>query len=147
MLTDHLHPKEGGTIWDWPGDNVIDRLYHPNWRDDDFMDTISRLAKTRGPRKITPDELPDLVTFADVNDPSSVIEVDPNDLQATLGQGVTWNEITFEMTDEPITTRITAKLPWLTAYRQKNLRLDGTNHGAKRVIANQLSWSDFVQTR
>ncbi len=125
---------------------MLDPLYHPNWRDDDFMEVISRLAKTRGPRKITPEALPDLVTFADIDDPRSVIEVDPNNLQATLGQGVTWNEITLEMTDEPITTGIEKKLPWLPAYFEKNFRLDGSDHGAKRDIANQLSWPDFDQS-
>jgi hypothetical protein len=35
--------------------------------------------------------------------PKVVMEVDPNDLQATLGPGVTWNEITIESSDEPLT--------------------------------------------
>jgi len=98
------------------------------------MEVISRLAKTRGPRKITPEALPDLVTFADIDDPRSVIEVDPNNLQATLGQGVTWNEITLEMTDEPITTGIEKKLPWLPAYFEKNFRLDGSDHGPRGIL-------------
>jgi hypothetical protein len=47
---------------------------------EDFIDDVPRLARLRGPRQITPADLPDLVTFADVKDPKSVIEVDPNDL-------------------------------------------------------------------
>lgn len=146
LLTSHLHPEPGGTVWDWPGDNMLDRLYHPNWRDDDFMEVISRLAKSRGPRRITPEELPNLVTFADINDPKSVIEVDPNNLQGTLGRDITWNEITFEMTDEPITKGIELKLPWINAYFQNNFRLDGTAYGSSRELANMLSWSDFDQS-
>jgi hypothetical protein len=73
-----------------------------------------------------------------------VIEIDPNDLQATLGQGVTWNEITFESTNEPITGGIRTKLPWIEAYFQKNLRLDGQNLGfPKKDLANNLGWADF----
>ena len=58
----------------------------------DFMDDVPRIARMRGPHAITPADLPDLVTFADINDPKSVIEIDPNDLQATLGPNITWNE-------------------------------------------------------
>ena len=50
------------------------------------MEDVPRLALLRGPQQIAPQDLPDLVTFADVKIPKSVIEVDPNDLQATLGR-------------------------------------------------------------
>jgi hypothetical protein len=145
LLTSHLHEKPGGTVWDWPGDELLSRLYGPLWRDD-FLGGISRLANMRGPRSIAPADLPDLVTFANVNDPKSVFEVDPNGLQATLGQDITWNAITLEMTDEPITTGIEKKLPWLPEYFQKNFRLDGSQYGSNRNTANQLSWSDFDQS-
>jgi hypothetical protein len=65
------------------------------------MDDVPSIARMREPHRVTLAELPDLVTFADINDPKSVIEVDPNDLQATLGSNITWNEITLESTDEP----------------------------------------------
>ena len=68
------------------------------------MDTVAAIARARGPRTITGEELPDLVTFENVNDPKSVLSVNQNDLQATLGSAVSWNEITLESTDEPITT-------------------------------------------
>ena len=70
----------------------------------------------RGPHKITPADLPDLVTFADINDPKSVIEVHPNNLHAALGPNISWNEITFESTDESVSKGIELKLPWLPAY-------------------------------
>jgi hypothetical protein len=145
LLTSHLHEKpHHGVIWDWSGGDLLFRLY--GLRSTNFMDDVARLARMRGPRKITPADLPDLVTFADVNDPKSVVEVNPNDLSATLGQNVTWNEITLEATNEPITTGIKSKLPWLSEYFAKNLRLDGTDHGAVRGITNQLSSYDFDQT-
>jgi hypothetical protein len=127
-----------------PG-SVLSRIYGlaPS---DDFMDGVRRIARTRGPRAISSADLPDLVTFADINEPKSVIEVDPNDLQATLGPNITWNEITLESTDEPITTGIRTKLPWLNEYFERNLRLDGSNLGTKRELANILSWFDFDQS-
>ena len=47
---------------------------------------ISIVSGLRGKRPLTTDELPDLVTFADVNDPKSVQRVDPNNLEATLAR-------------------------------------------------------------
>ncbi|MGY3582092.1 hypothetical protein ACVIGB_000985 [Bradyrhizobium sp. USDA 4341] len=149
LLTSHLHEKPGGVIWDWSGAGLLSRFYGlPTGfgNADAFLDWVARLSHERGPVTITPNDLPDLVTFADVNDPMSVIEVNPNDLQETLGKNVTWNEITLDMTDEPVTTSIKSKLPWLSEYRAKNFRLDGSKYGTNRTIANQLDSYDFDQS-
>ena len=106
-----------------------------------FLEDVPRLARMRGPRPIAPTDLPDLVTFADVSNPGSVIEVDPNELPSTLGQNIGWHEITLESTDEPTTAGIKAKLPWLTAYRDR--MLDGAHYRDKNTTANSLSTADF----
>jgi len=125
---------------DWgPGVMILSELYgRPSA---DFMDDVRRISRMRGPRKIAPTDLPDLVTFADISDPNSVIEVDPENLQATLGPNITWNEITLEMTDEPITAGIRTKLPWLATYYDK--MLDGSPHHDKKTLANKLNTADF----
>jgi hypothetical protein len=105
------------------------------------MENVSHVAHMRGPRRISPNDLPDLVTFADINDPKSVIEVDPNNLQAALGPGVSWNEITLESTDEPVTTGIKANLPWLPAYY--GLTLDGHRYHDNNTLANKLGTAAF----
>jgi hypothetical protein len=147
LLTSHLHPKYGKEQrWSrdgGPHDNLLSRLYGVTLSAG-TLDYISRIARMRGARKITPDDLPDLVTFANINDPKSVIEVDPNDLQATLGPNITWNEITLESTDEPISTGIRMRLPWLQAYYSKMLDGDTVSYfGAKKTLANSLSTADF----
>ena len=143
LLTSHLHPKYGEAVrWSrdgGPGLRLMSRLYGLAPSGD-----VSRIARLRGSREITPDDLPDLVTFADINDPKTVIEVDPNNLQATLGPGVSWNEITLESTDEPITTGIKAKLPWLPAYRDRMLNGDPLHYA--HTLANSLSTFDFDQS-
>jgi hypothetical protein len=158
LLTSQLHPEYGTTViagrrvlkQRWSRDAGPDiafflRLYGEA-PSDDFLAGVSRLARMRGPRRITPADLPDLVAFADINDPKSVIEVYPNDLQATLGPNITWNEITLESTDEPVTKGIELKLTWLPAYFEGNLRLDGSTYGANKELANILNWSDFDQS-
>jgi hypothetical protein len=149
LLTNQLHPKyDDKRHWTrdaGPGVAQMSALYGQA-QSAHYMDDLPRLARMRGPRKISPTNLPDLMTFADVNDPNSVIEVDPNELQATLGPNVTWHEITLEMTDEPVTRGIRTKLPWLAAYFDKNLSLDGSDIGTKNELANILTWSDFDQS-
>jgi len=128
-----------------PG-SVLFRIYG-QVSSDDFMDDVKRIARVRGPRAITAADLPDLVTFADINEPKSVIEVDPNDLQAALGPSITWNEITLESTDEPTTTAIATKLPWLPEYSKRGLQLDGSQFGRQKDLANILSSFDFIRIR
>jgi hypothetical protein len=143
LLTSRLHPKYGSAMrWTpdaGPGDSLLSQLYGPALPD--FMENVSHVAHMRGPRRISPNDLPDLVTFADINDPKSVIEVDPNNLQAALGPGVSWNEITLESTDEPVTTGIKANLPWLPAYY--GLTLDGHRYHDNNTLANKLGTAAF----
>lgn len=147
LLTSQLHPRYGEDLrWtrDAGPDHLLSDLSAPT--SEAFLDNVSRLAGMRGAHKITPNDLPDLVTFADINDPKTVIEVDPNNLQTTLGPNITWNEITLESTDEPVTKGIDLKLTWIPAYFEKNLNLDGSDLGTKNELANILSWPDFNQS-
>jgi hypothetical protein len=153
LLTDQLHPRYNIDVR-WFSDGgpsyfLLERLYGlrpPSPPTTTVLAYISKLASMRGPRKMTPDDLPDLVTFADVDEPKSVIEVDRNDPQGSLGPNITWHEITLEITDEPITTGIEKKLPWIGEYFQKNLRLNGSSYHDNNELANILSWYDFDQS-
>jgi len=148
LLTSQLHPKDGKQIrWTrdgGPDDNLLSQLYGPPLPD--LMEDASRLARMRGQRVITPGDLPDLVSFSDINDPKTVIEVDPNDLQATLGPGVSWNEITLESTDEPVTLGIETKLPWIPGHYVGMLDGDHYRSFEKNALANKLSVADFYQS-
>ncbi|MGO9686473.1 MAG: hypothetical protein ACLPTZ_28510 [Beijerinckiaceae bacterium] len=146
LLTNQLHHKH----WDkehWSRDGgpvtgFLFSLYNEKPPIGGLVDEVSRLARLRGPRAMTPTDLPDLVTFADVDNPKSVIEVDPNDLQATLGPGIKWHEITLESTDEPVTKGIEMKLPWL---RTLNAALDGSRYHDSNELSNVLGAASFSQ--
>jgi hypothetical protein len=56
---------------------------------------------------------PMLVTFRDLDDPTSVEEVDPDDLAATFGGDVSLKRITVRITDGPVTGGIEERLAWL----------------------------------
>lgn len=58
---------------------------------------------------------PMLVTFANVNDPTSVRRVDPADLAAAFGPGYALKAITLEITKEPVTAgRVENLFSWLS---------------------------------
>ena len=70
--------------------------------------------------ELAPRDLPPLVTFANINDPSSILPVDPQNISDALDQDVTWKRITFEITNEAVTRQIKKRLPWFDAYASKN---------------------------
>ncbi len=89
---------------------------------------------------------PMLVTFGDLADPTSVARVDPDDLAASFGEGVSLRRITVEMTDDPVTTGIEQWLGWLPDTY--TTMLDGNQIRtleALNKLANSLSQGDFSQ--
>ncbi|WP_341713052.1 hypothetical protein [Erythrobacter sp.] len=64
--------------------------------------------------------IPMLVTFEDLSDPTTIIEVDPDNLAATFGDGYSLKRVAVQMTNEPVTVGIVNRLGWLdnlAAYR------------------------------
>lgn len=57
-----------------------------------------------------------MVTFTDITDPTTVNQVDPTNLAATFGPGVSLKRITLQITDEPVTEgKIESVLGWWLA--------------------------------
>jgi len=54
---------------------------------------------------------PMLVASDDPRDPRAFVELDPEDLEATLGQGYSLKRVKIEITDEPLTIGIEKRLP------------------------------------
>lgn len=105
-----LAPKTPGEPWEEVFDNVLlieSKVEVPRkWRLNSSWDEVSGF--------------PILVTFGDLSDPTSLAEVDPDDLATTFGGGMTLKRITVELTDDPVTTGIEKRLGWLDnldAYR------------------------------
>ncbi len=72
------------------------------------------LQTTRKQITVPHSHYPTLVTFSDINDPTSVQKVDPDNLAATFGPGVSLKRLTLEITDEPVTEgKIESVLEWL----------------------------------
>jgi len=88
---------------------------------------------------------PELVTFDDLSDPKSVREVDPHNLEATFGPGVSLERIALEVTRERVTAGPIEKiLKWLPDYC--GIRFDRAQFetlSASNRLANSLSSGAF----
>lgn len=88
---------------------------------------------------------PLLVTFKDINDPTSVELVDPENLAATFGHNIKLKRITIEITDEPVTRgKVKQVLNWFTKYRKNGYRLNGEKCVACPVTSKNLA--DLMST-
>jgi len=93
----------------------------------DYEKLFPKIMSFRGLRDVPRDRYPLLVTFTDINDPKTVRKVDPDNLAATFGPGVSLKRITLEITDEGVTEGAMEKvLPWWTEYENK--QLDGNRY-------------------
>jgi hypothetical protein len=106
---------------------------------------LKRLSKLRAKVELRADQLPMLVTFKDIKDPKTVVQVRPEDLSATFGPGVRLASATLEMTDDRVTTGIDKKLPWLGELKAKKASLDGDTSLARssNALANVLGTGSF----
>lgn len=64
-------------------------------------------------------EYPMLVRFGDIDDPASVERVDPDNLAASFGPGVSLRAITVDITGDAVTEGIEERLVWLDAYMER----------------------------
>jgi len=128
-------------------DNLTQRVFdnHPDRRGDTFDEAFGRLSSLRETRAVPKKYYPLLVTFTDINDPSSVQRVDPDDLATHFGPGVKLKTITLEITNEPVTRgRVEKVLGWLDNYYNK--RFDGKRFGTVKTdnpFANSLASGAF----
>ena len=102
LLTGPLGPEHMG----W----VARRLFGAKAADDY---AAIRAARGKGPADLPTALIPMLVTFKDINDPKTVERVDPNNLAEAFGQGVRLARASIEITNEPVTTGIEKRLPWM----------------------------------
>lgn len=75
---------------------------------------MKEIPKQTEPVTLTGPLIPMLVTFTNINDPKTVALVDPADLEASFGPGVSLKAATLEITEEPVTEgRVERSLVWL----------------------------------
>lgn len=127
-----LAPKIKGEPWEQSFDNVL--LVKGSVEVPRMLPASATLSERSA--------YPMMVTFGDLADPTSVAEVDPDDLVATFGEGVKLKRITVELTDDPVTAGIEKRLGWLSDHPEP--RLDPNYRGSTDPTLSQRLWhGDF----
>src|SRR6266568_2143923 len=120
LLTHNRRAHESGYEAIWQGTSptgIVAKKCLNVTSADKWSDVASRFRICRGVYSLTTAELPDLVTFSDLNDPKSLMLVAPNNLIATLGPGISWRSMTIQIVDEPLTKGIDEHLPWVRNHK------------------------------
>ena len=111
--------------------------------EDKFLATFERMLAREGEVELPPDlgafisssdasARPMLVTFRDLDDPTSVERVDSENLAASFGEGFALRRITVQLSDDSVSFKLADRLPWLDKYTRKHF--DGSS-----IISEDLS--------
>ena len=115
-----------------------------NTEKDKSAQRISSGDGISSPAEVAPKDYPLLVTFADINDPTSVARVDPADFAASFGAGVRLKRIVVKKTGDMQTDKIAERL--LAMRIQDGHGLDRTRGvTANPTLAQQLGYADFAR--
>lgn len=109
--------RAGRRVSEWVGEdptNLLARLYGVRLEWDGFRNAgLMELSRQRGARRLEITQVPTLVTFGSIDDPKSLILVDPENIALRLDEQAQLKRATIEITDAPVTTGISKRLPWL----------------------------------
>ena len=86
-----------------------------------YVKWSKELSTMTGRRPYAGDKRPTLVTFANPNDPASVREVPFDDPQSVLGPDVRSVRAWIDLTRDPVTKGLEAKLPWIGKFESANV--------------------------
>ena len=95
-------------------------------------------------------DCPMLVSFADLDDPTSVFEVNYHDAAATLGQGYAIRAIKATITDDDVTVGIEERMPveffrkWGAVYRRELSKGSVLDNPFYDSFAGKLNKNDFT---
>lgn len=112
----------------------------------DVVESAERISTGQGiisPAIVKPTDYPMLVWFPDINDPRSVTQVDPGDLQESFGAGYRLKAITVQVTDAPVSTGIEKRLDAIGFKLRAGLD-PSLGVTANPTLAQRLGKDDFV---
>ncbi len=128
----------------------------PQRKGEPFADQLDNVLEVTGtqvlprmwpPRLYVPksEAYPLMVSFEDETDPTTVTMIKPDEFAAAFGRGVVLKRVTVELTDDPVTTGLEARLPWVTrhigtlVYRPRDLPI------GEMPLEHRLNSSDFMR--
>lgn len=125
------------TTGDWAGWIVHWLIRTPSINQKPMAEQVRAAASARGvmtlPKRMPygagagladQDPRPTFVVFGDQLNPATVRIIDPDKLAAEFGKGTRLNRITFQITDDPVTTDLYSRLSWLKTQRGSLVHTD-----------------------
>lgn len=92
----------------------------------DYEGLLPAIMRFRGAKDVPRDRYPVLVTFTDTSNPKTIRKVDPHNLAATFGPGISLVRVVLEITDEKTAFgKVEPILPWLSWPRERFLAAGG----------------------
>jgi hypothetical protein len=91
---------------------------------------LALLPSLRGRRDLAGKNLPTLVTFSDPNDSTTLRVIRPDHIEQAFGSNVRSGGVVIEMTTDPVTRSLEARLPFLVSQRN-TLRNDSIRDSNK----------------
>ena len=111
----------------------------------DVPECVKRIAKRDGiisPAVVNISDYPLLVAFEDIENPTSVIEINATNIAAFLGHDISLNRVRIEITDDSVTTGLSKKLKWLPDFYGKYLGGKLTE-SVSPLLVDHLGGADF----
>jgi hypothetical protein len=103
------------------------------------------IKRSEGYFEVPASTYPKFVSFEDMNDPASVILVDPNEMEKVFGVGVRLKSFALNATRKNVEIgQLRNLLPWLTSSKEK--RLCPPSYTTTGTVCGSLSFSDFLRS-
>ena len=114
-----------------------------SWKGDSAPMPRSEITLPNGGTEIS--SLPLLVMFKNINDPASVVQVNPEKLEQSFGAGISLKAVIVQITEEPTTTGIEKRFSWWKKYESEKRRLNGNDSIAISTnnIADNIGTGEF----
>jgi hypothetical protein len=129
----------------WPN-YVVGLTFEKKLRGLNDTQILDKIVKMKGDREsIIGNTDLYFVVFDDTSNPLTVREIKPSGTDRSFGNGFTVVDVSIEMTDDPIDTDITRRLPWLSTL-SPDQNLDGTTiKHSGRPLSNILDRTAFLR--
>jgi len=87
-------------------------------------DTVKLAGQVKIGQKaiIDREDYPILIRFKDIQNPTTIERIDPDNLAGSFGDGVVLRNISIEVTNDPVTTGIEEYLEWLSKLKGSIVR-------------------------
>ena len=132
-----------------PPSEIFANLHRNIWEIPDLTEGERQLAAVTDVTDVPPAMLPMLVRFRNLNDPTSVERVDPNNLAKSFGPGFRLDRATLNITTEPVTQGLVQSVmpAWLDSMAKTHSSLDGDTSRPRRSdapLSNRLYSNSFL---